>query len=137
MQAHLELAVTEVPAPDWQRFGPLGGSSRYLHQTLARLLWLALNPTRTYSDLPLGWARGDLALQVMIDCRQSVGEVAAAMDAFFWQSSDEFLFWLGARFSERTHPFERAVIESELESLKEFSGKQKQAVRNGCQLALL
>ena len=136
-QAHLELAVTEVPEPAWQRFGPLGGACRYLHHTLARLLWLALNPTRAYADLPAGWAQGDLAPQVTIDCRQSAPEVAAVLVAFFWQSSDEFVLWLGARFSERTHPFERAVIESELEIPKEFSEKQSRAVGNGRQLALL
>ena len=64
-------------------------------------------------------------------------EVAAAVATFFWQSSDEFVWWLGSRFSERTHPFERAVIESELETLKELSEGQKQVVRNGHQLALL
>ena len=78
-QAHLELAVTEVPEPAWQRFGPLGGACRYLHHTLARLLWLALNPTRAYADLPAGWAQGDLAPQVTIDCRQSAPEVAAVL----------------------------------------------------------
>jgi hypothetical protein len=81
--------------------------------------------------------QGYQAQQVMIECGQSVQEVAAALAALFWQSSDEFLFWLGSRFSERTHPFERAVIESELEILREFSAKQKQAVRNVSQLALL
>src|ERR1035437_4854670 len=136
-QEHLELVVTDVPEPTWQRFGPLGGGSRHLHQALARLLWLALNPTRACTELPAGWMQGYQAQQVMIECGQSVQEVAAALAAFFWQSSDEFLFWLGSRFSERTHPFERAVIESELEILREFSGKQKQAVRNVSQLALL
>jgi hypothetical protein len=55
---------------------------------------------------------------------------------FFWQSSDEFLLWLGSRASESTHPFERAAIESELEILKEFSAKHKQALEGGRQLAL-
>ena len=136
-QEHLELAVTDVPEPTWQRFGPLGGGSRHLHQALARLLWLALNPARACTELPAGWMQGYQAQQVMIECGQSVQEVAAALAAFFWQSSDEFLFWLGSRFSERTHPFERAVIESELKILREFSAKQKQAVRNVSQLALL
>ena len=136
-QEHLELAVTEVPEPDWRRFGPLGSASRYLHQALARMLWLALNPTRAYAQLPVGWALGDLAQQVVIDCRRSAQEVAAALDAFFWQSSDEFVLWLGSRFAERTHPFERAVIETQLEILKEFSGKQKQTMQNGRQLALI
>jgi predicted GIY-YIG superfamily endonuclease len=137
VQEQLQLAVTDVPEPAWQRFGPLGGAARYLHQTLARLLWLALNPDRAYTDLPAGWARGDVAQSVVIDCKQSVQEVAAALDVLFWRSSDEFLLWVGARFSERTHPFERAVIESELETLKEFSAKQMLAVPNGRQLALI
>lgn len=136
-QTHLELAVTDVPEPAWQRFGPLGGASRYLHQSLARLLWLATNPSRAYADLPAGWAQGDLAQQVIIDCGEAVEEVAAGLAAYFWQSDDEFVLWLGARFSERTHPFERAVIESELEILKEFSTKQKQSARNRHQLVLL
>jgi excinuclease UvrABC nuclease subunit len=136
-QEHLELAVTDVPEPTWQRFGPLGGASRYLHRALARLLWLALNPTRGCTELPAGWMQGYQAQLVMIECGHSVQEVAAALAAFFWQSSDEFLFWLGSRFSERTHPFERAVIESELEILKEFSAKRKQALEGCQQLALL
>ena len=134
---HLELAVADVPEPDWQRFGPLGASAPHLHRTLSRLLWLALNPTRAYTDLPTGWAQGDFAPQVAINCRQSLPEVAAAVAAFFWQSSDEFILWLGRRFCDRTHPFERAVIESELEVLKGFLVWQRRIERSGLQLALL
>jgi excinuclease UvrABC nuclease subunit len=134
---YLELAVTDVPAPDWQRFGPLGSSARHLHQTLSRLLWLALNPTRAYADLPAGWAQGDLTQPVAVRCRESVTEVTAALAGFFWQSPDEFLLWLGRHYCDRTHPFERTVIESELKVLKEFSDKQPPAARNTRQLALL
>jgi len=56
--------------------------------------------------------------------------------AIFWLSSDEFLLRLDSRASESTHPFERAAIESELEILKEFSAKHKQALEGGRQLAL-
>jgi hypothetical protein len=134
---HLELGVAEVPEPGWRRFGPLGGGSRYLHQSLARLLWLALNPGRACTELPAGWARGDLAQQVKIDCRESAQEVGAELEKFFWQSPDVFPLWLGAKFAGRTHPFERTVIESELEILQEFSEKQRQLARRGPQLALL
>ncbi len=41
----LELAVAEIPATGWRRFGPLGGASQ-LYPALARMLWLALNPSR-------------------------------------------------------------------------------------------
>jgi hypothetical protein len=37
----------------------------------------------------------------------------------------------------RTHPFERAVIEVELEVLKEFSARHRQTGKNRLQLALL
>jgi excinuclease UvrABC nuclease subunit len=134
---HLELSVTDVPEASWQRYGPLGGGSRYLRQALVRLLWLALNPTRACADLPTGWAQGSFEPRVRIDCRQSVQEVTAALGSFFSQSPDDFLIWLESRFALRIHRFERAVIESELEILKEFSEKQKRAGQNGPQLALL
>lgn len=137
VQTHLELATTEVPEPGWQRYGPLGSACRYLHQTLARLLWLVLNPTRAYADLPAGWAQGYLPRSVKLDCRESVEEVTAALAVFFWESSDEIVSWLGSKFAERKHPFDRAVIESELETLKEFAAKRQRIGRDRCQLALL
>jgi predicted GIY-YIG superfamily endonuclease len=133
----LELAVAEVPEPGWQRFGPLGGASRYLHQTLARLLWLALNPARGCADLPAGWSKGGLAPQVMIECRESAPEVAAVLTAYFWQSPNDLVLWLGSKFSERMHPFERAVIDSELEVLAEFAARRPEVGRHGQQIALL
>jgi len=133
----LELAVADVPEPGWQRYGPFGAGSHHLHKTLSRTLWLALNPNRAYAELPPGWAQGGVPQAVKIDCRESVQEVAAVLPAFFWKSSDEFLLWLGARFCERTHPFERNVINSELETLRNFSAQQKPELKTSPQLALL
>jgi predicted GIY-YIG superfamily endonuclease len=135
-EQQLELAVTDVPAPGWQRFGPLGGGVHQLHRALSRLLWLALNPDRAFADLPAGWAQGEFAKRVTIRGREPLEKVAAALDALFWESPDQFMRWLGSEFSARTHPFERAFIESELEILREFSVNQKQAVKFGKQLAL-
>ena len=53
----LEIGVTDVPEPGWHRFGPLGSSAIYLHQTLARLLWLAANPGRALVELPANGRR--------------------------------------------------------------------------------
>ncbi len=133
----LELGVVETPETDWRRFGPLNSSGMGLHRSRARLLWLAVNPGRACTELPPGWIQGNLVPRVMIDCRDSVNEAAAALAAFFWQSPDDFLRWLGSRFSDRTHPFERAVIESEMETLKEFSTKREQSPVAGRQLPLL
>lgn len=137
VQDHLELAVVDVPEPTWQRFGLSGASSRYLHQTLSRLLWLALNSNRAYVEMPPGWARGDFGQRVMIDCRESAEEVKSALAAFFWKSSADFLIWLGTRFTHRNVPFERNVINSELEILREFSARQKPALKHSPQLELL
>ena len=57
----LELGVVETPEPDWSRFGPLNGSAQSLYHSLARLLWLAVNPSRACTELPPGWAPGNLA----------------------------------------------------------------------------
>ncbi len=137
VESHLELAVVDVPQPTWQRFGPLGGGAHYLHKSLSRLLWLALNPHRACAELPTGWAKGDVAAQVAIDCRATANEVEAVLSSFFWNSPDEFLLWLGTQFCERIHPFERNVINSELETLRNFAAKQKPELKSSPQLALL
>jgi excinuclease UvrABC nuclease subunit len=137
LEQRLELGVVETPEPDWRRFGPLNGSAVGLQRSLARLLWLALNPTRACTELPAGWAQNKLLGRVVIDCRKLTREIEAGLPGFFWQSADEFLMWLGRQFCERTHSFERAVIESEMKTLKEFSAGQKQAAGSDRQLALL
>ena len=137
MEQQLELGVVETPEPACRRFGPLNGSAQGLHRSLARLLWLALNPGRPVSHFPLGWLRGDLPATVMIHCGQSAGEVAAALDTFFWRSPQDFVLWLGSRFCERIHPFERTIIDSQLEIVGEFFSREKPPAEMRLQLALL
>jgi predicted GIY-YIG superfamily endonuclease len=136
-EQRLELAVTELPGTGWQRFGPLGGGAGHLHGTLVRLLWLAINPTRAFAELPSGWAQGRMAGSVTIDCGPAAVEITGALDAFFWDASDGFALWLGTQFAARVHPFERAVIEADLETLKEFSARRIQGGKERLQLALL
>lgn len=78
-----------------------------------------------------------MSRQVTIDCRHSAQDVADALEMFFWKSADDFSLWLGARFSERIHPFERTILNAELEVLTEFAKKREDRGRNGPQLALL
>jgi predicted GIY-YIG superfamily endonuclease len=137
VEERLELALTDVPETGWQRYGPLGGGACHLHGTLARLLWLAINPARALVELPAGWAQGRFADRATIQCGHSAEETAKALDIFFWEAPDNFVLWLGARFAKRTHPFERSLIEAELETLKEFSARHKPTHTNRLQLALL
>ncbi len=136
VEQRLELGVVETPETGWRRFGPLNGSAQGLHRSLTRLLWLALNPSRPVSDLPLGWMAGELPAITTIQCEHST-EAVSVLDVFFWQSPQDFVQWLGERFCERIHPLERAVIDSQLEALDSFiSGKHFPAVTR-LQLALL
>jgi predicted GIY-YIG superfamily endonuclease len=137
LEQRLELAVTDVPEAGWQRFGPMGGGAGHLRSTLARLLWLGINPERAFGELPAGWAQGRLSGSATIECGHLAADVAGALDAFFWEASDRFVLWLGAQFAARVHPFERAVIEADLETLKEFSTRRNQGVGERLQLALL
>jgi predicted GIY-YIG superfamily endonuclease len=134
---HLKIAVMDTPAAGWQRFGPLGGEAAHLQRTLARLLWLAVNPERPLMDLPAGWMRGDFMDSVTLKCGGSIADTSAVLEKFFWQDADEFILWLGARFTHRIVPFERHIIETELESLKEFGAKQKPDEKCRTQLVLL
>lgn len=134
---HLKISVMETPAAGWQRFGPLGGEAAHLQRILARLLWLALNPARPVTELPAGWLRGDFMETVSLKCGGAAGEAGGALENFFWQSADEFILWLGARFTHRIVPFERRIIETELESLKEFGLKPKPDAKCRRQMALL
>ncbi len=136
-QQHLEMTVVEAPETGWRRFGPLGGSSTYLHQALTRLLWLAVNPGRAFAELPPGWARGDCMERTAIACGEAIGEVVGSLDAYFWHSSAPLFDWIGLRLAARTSGFERAVITSELETLQTFDQKLSQPPNRSQQLALL
>jgi predicted GIY-YIG superfamily endonuclease len=133
----LELTVADIPAAGWQRFGPLGGEASHLQRSLARLLWLALNPERPLSQIPTGWMRGEFMHAVSLNCSGTVGDAVAALENFFWNDADEFILWLGARFTHRIFPFERRVIETELEVLNEYVAKKHPDGKSRSQLALL
>ena len=136
-QNQLELAITEVPEPTWRRFRGPAGVSRYLHESLSRLLWLALNPDRSYAELPAGWSQGVFGQATLIDCRDFSDEIESLLELYFWKSSDEFLLWLALQISARTHSFERAAIAADLEVLKTFATKLNQSPDIASQLGLL
>lgn len=136
-EEHLDLAVVETPGADWRRFGPMGSSAFQLQRTISRVLWLALNPTRAFAELPAGWAQGKFMERTSIKCGESVGQMVAALESFFWNETDAFLLWLGSKFAARTNAFDHQAVEAELEGLSEFGAKQKLKEKDRRQLALL
>lgn len=135
-EVRLELSVAPAFEPGWQRFGPMGRGAVHLQGALARLLWLALNPTRAASDLPVGWAQGRFMDTTTLDCDAAAGEVRRALETFFGGEPDAFRSWLGAKLAARAAPFERRLIQSDWETLDEFQRKQRSPEQDGHPLAL-
>ncbi|HUC86274.1 MAG TPA: GIY-YIG nuclease family protein [Candidatus Acidoferrales bacterium] len=133
----LELGVVEVPEPGWHRYGPLNGSAHGWHRACARLLWLALNGESSVAGLPAGWATGNFPQVVALQCGCELATVLAGLNQFFWGDPAALVVWLGVRLASRSHAFERAVIAADLESLHDFSRKQRKGKRATNQLALL
>jgi predicted GIY-YIG superfamily endonuclease len=137
VEQQLQLSVADVPETGWRRFGPLGSNAFHLRGTLLRLLWLATNPDRALPELPAGWAHGNFGERAVIHCGPSADQIARLVDAFFWQAPEQLLLWLGAQFTARIHPFERGIINAELEVLTEFSVRHAKPDNRTAQLALL
>jgi predicted GIY-YIG superfamily endonuclease len=136
-EEYLDLTVLETPGTEWRRFGPMGILAMHLQRTISRLLWLAVNPTRSFADLPAGWSRGGFMDFTSIQCGELLGEVLALLESYFWCEADPFLAWLGARFSARTNLFDRRAIEEDSEGLKDFALRQKLKQHDRRQLTLL
>jgi predicted GIY-YIG superfamily endonuclease len=132
----LELGITEIPGTDWRRFGPLNASARSLYHALARLLWLATN-SKSVVEIPAGWVRGRLPDTMALACGAEACAILTGLENYFWQAPENFLELLGVRFSERTHPFERAVIAADMETLRNFAQKRDARQSEPKQMALL
>jgi len=111
----LELAVTEATAPEWRLFGPARGAFR-LRDALARLLWSAVNPESSFSELPHGWTGRATADLRQIDCGARLVEINAMLDALFTGQLPEFAQWLKSG-TVPSPPFDIAAIEADLETV--------------------
>lgn len=133
----IQLSVAETPEPGWQRFGPIGSSAVYLHHTLTRLLWWAVNQQLGITQLPAGWAQGRFMNVTAIWCGDQTKDVVTLVNSFFFERAEVLLTWLGARFADRTGQFERGVLQAELEMLTEFASKQLTRLHDRQQLVLI
>ncbi len=134
----LHFGLDEIPPVGWERFGSLGGYARYLHGTVVRLLWLALNPQAGFSRLPYGWAHHRFALPVTIACGRREPEVRRVLDQLFWGQPKESVTWLRASTEAHLSVFEQAAILVDLEEVESFVARYRvgRADSSG-QLALL
>jgi excinuclease UvrABC nuclease subunit len=120
----LEIAVVETPGQGWRRFGPLGANAHSLCRSIARLLWLVVNPDRNPSELPIGWTRSTGGVNFSLLTGGLHKEIITQLDGCFWDSPDRLISWLTEKFANRQTAFERRAILQEFEMVKTLSTKR-------------
>jgi excinuclease UvrABC nuclease subunit len=56
----IEFSVQEVPGLGWERFGNLGSYANRIKCVLVRLIWLAMNPDKSFVQMQLGWMQNQM-----------------------------------------------------------------------------
>jgi predicted GIY-YIG superfamily endonuclease len=121
----LEFAVTEVPEAEWELFGPTGRAALMLRNALVRLLWCVAHPSEGPSQMPCGWAKGWFEEVTRINTGKLTDEASELLRSFFGGAGQAgtnaaLVEWMRVRMQANLHPFNRAVIDADLEWLEEF-----------------
>lgn len=114
----LELRIAEARPEGWEVLGPRGGKVNHLRTVLARLIWLAAQPERDVTEMPIGWANGRLESDTLIPLRDESQAVAACLSDFSQGSAEGLVTWMRARITP-AHAFSRSVIKADLEYLED------------------
>jgi predicted GIY-YIG superfamily endonuclease len=115
-----ELSVTESPVEPWQNFGPTGASAIVLRGVLVRLIWFAVHPHLGFVGMPAGWAQGNFGNSTAIACGEELQTITAHTTQLFSGQSHPFCDWTREKTTDRLHPFEKNVVETDLDYLREF-----------------
>jgi predicted GIY-YIG superfamily endonuclease len=120
----LELTVTETPETGWQAFGPMGSNAIFLRVALARLMWFARYSELGVVGMPVGWAKGILENPAVIRCGDAVEKILEKTNGVFDGKAAGFCDWIRERINDKSHPFDRAAVEADLEFVTDyFSGR--------------
>jgi predicted GIY-YIG superfamily endonuclease len=121
----LDLAVLPAPEEGWLCHGPFRAGAALIRAALARLLWCALHPQRGLAGLPAGWFHGRRHPGTTIPRYEAAPEVfheaQARLSALLAGHPDEFAEWIQARTPQPGHPFELAVREADLETVRQLA----------------
>jgi hypothetical protein len=132
----IEFGAQEIPRPGWERFGSLGAYAPRLRSVLVRLLWLTMNPGKSFHQMPLGWMQSRMPEVVRIECADWIEEMRTVLENAFWGSPDLFSNWLAMKLNTDRPVFERTAIAKDIEEIREFFEQDRPAKRTG-QMALL
>ena len=117
----LEFGITEIPNNGWQVFGPFGSGIVYLRAALVRLLWLAINPGATSTDLPAGWVHGQLGEIATVTLQQNYeANLETVLLKLFTGDHEGFKAWIGERTKNLAFVHDIAVRAADLETVTQF-----------------
>ncbi len=120
----LDLTITAIREEGWIFHGPVGAGAFFLRSSLARLLWCAIHPERGLAGMPSGWFRGDRRITTTItghgEAPTDLQESQQRLKTLFSGDVEEFYAWITDRTGNQNHPFELAVREEDLETVKQF-----------------
>ena len=100
----------------------MGGGALLLGALLARLLWLAINREEGVERLPEGWAASRVVSPIRVRNTDAAVLRAARtrLDALLAGELENFCQWIVDRRAPSDSPFERAWLDAEFESLREW-----------------
>lgn len=111
----LDLAISKVPPPGWEAFGPCGSGVIHLRASLVRLLWLAINPSLGTPAMPAGWWHGHLGAVATLN--GSSMEVRSLLGKLFAGDTASFALWLAERTQALVHSYDLETREADLETV--------------------
>jgi hypothetical protein len=104
----------------WRQFVPMGSVAPHLRAVLVRLLWCGIHPELGVSQIPAGWNHELFPNIIRIRCGSLIGEATAFLERVLADPVGEFCEWVKARRQGNFHLFEKAVVEADLEFLRDF-----------------
>jgi predicted GIY-YIG superfamily endonuclease len=123
-ETKLALAISEIPDPGWQAFGPFGSGIVHLRAALLRLLWFALNPASGSMAMPAGWIHGRLGPIARIsDTRPNepgIQRIEMVLTALFAGDQDGFVAWVGEQTKPLAYAHDLAMRDADLETVIQF-----------------
>lgn len=111
----VDLAISQAPVSGWQVFGPCGSGVVYLRAAVARVLWLALNPSRGSQEMPAGWWHGRFGSIATI--ASTSPESALVLARLFTGDTDSFAVWIAERTQTLVHQYDHETRDADLETV--------------------
>jgi len=84
---------------------------------LARMVWCAVNPELTITAMPAGWMHHEFEEETMIRCGERLGEMNELLEELLVRQTGGFCERFRKSVRVDLHPFEKAVVEEDLEHI--------------------